>query len=42
MTDERPPNLAQLTPEYLLTSSSSNGLIGINAELWYLITEKIT
>ncbi|WP_259690553.1 hypothetical protein [Lactiplantibacillus pentosus] len=42
MADERPPNLVQLTTEYLVTGPSGELSIGIDAELWYLVTEKIT
>ncbi|EQM53416.1 hypothetical protein N692_14930 [Lactiplantibacillus plantarum EGD-AQ4] len=42
MADERPPNLVQLTTEYLVTGPSGKHSIGIDAELWYLVTEKIT
>ncbi|USJ87916.1 hypothetical protein [Lactiplantibacillus pentosus] len=41
MADERPPNLVQLTTEYLVTGPSGKLSIGIGDALWHLSTERI-
>ncbi|AYG36545.1 hypothetical protein CFI14_14190 [Lactiplantibacillus pentosus] len=41
MEDERPPNLVQLTTEYLVTGPSGKLSIGIGDALWHLSTERI-